>query len=85
MKCLKDAKNCYIHHDKETGFETYCRHYELTQYGGSCPESYEEEQKDKNTCVKKFDASNPTQCEKKCDKDEIEKCLHPKKARKRKV
>jgi len=39
MKCLKDSKQCYIHHDKETGFELRCRHYhDLKEYGGSCPE-----------------------------------------------
>ena len=41
MKCLKDNKNCYVHHDKETGFELRCRHYDLVSIGGSCPELYE--------------------------------------------
>jgi hypothetical protein len=36
--CLKDGKQCYIHHDKETGFEVRCRHYDLIGYAGVCPE-----------------------------------------------
>ena len=42
-KCLKDNKNCYIHHDPETGDELRCRHYPgLINYGGTCPEAWEE-------------------------------------------
>ena len=37
MKCLRDDKQCYIHHDPETGFEVRCRHFDLTIYGGVCP------------------------------------------------
>ena len=42
-QCLKDNKNCYIHHDPETGDELRCRHYPgLINYGGTCPEAWEE-------------------------------------------
>ena len=41
MMCLRDGKQCYIHYDKETGFELRCRHYaDLTKYAGVCPESF---------------------------------------------
>lgn len=38
-RCFKDGKQCYIEHDKETGFEKKCRHYDLTQYAGVCPDA----------------------------------------------
>jgi hypothetical protein len=42
MKCLKDGKLCYIHHDKETRFELRCRHYtDLINHDGVCPDEKE--------------------------------------------
>lgn len=59
QKCLKDNKNCYIHHDPETGDELRCRHYHgLINMGGTCPEAWEE-------CVKHFkemDDASVTNC-----------------------
>lgn len=40
-KCLKDDKRCYIHHDKETGFEIRCRYFDLTLTAGVCPPTEE--------------------------------------------
>jgi hypothetical protein len=38
--CPKDNKYCYVHHDKETGYELDCRHYNLINYGGCCPDLF---------------------------------------------
>lgn len=43
VKCPKDGKYCYVHHEAETGYEIRCRHYpNLINYGGCCPDVYPE-------------------------------------------